>query len=123
MTRVTRMSLAFSISAFSMSCSHGPSLRMMNERAEYADDAPESSELNLEASKALGEEGDLASEPAPRIAQVWVYPQRLSRSEYFRGAWISLRVDGDDLDLDPNEQARAENDPVSSKSIRLKKKK
>lgn len=94
MTHVIRMSLAFSISMALFGCAHdGPGLRMMNDRAEYSDEAPETSELNLESSTALGEEGKLLARPEPRIAEVWIYPQRLSDREYFWGAWMSLRLE------------------------------
>jgi len=66
---------------------------MMNERAEYSDEAPETSELNLQASAALGEEGQLAVPPEPRVALVWIHPQRLSDREHFWGAWLSLRLE------------------------------
>jgi len=68
---------------------------MMNERAQYADEAPETSELNLSTSGALGEAGKLPPRPEPRVALVWVYPQRLSENEHFWGAWVSLRLDDD----------------------------
>ena len=89
-----RMSLAFSTSLLLFGCAHeGPGLRMMNDRAEYNDEAPETSELNLGASGGLGEAGSLKPRPEPRVAQVWVYPQRLSNREHFWGAWISLRLE------------------------------
>jgi hypothetical protein len=66
---------------------------MMDERASYSDNAPETSELNLSSSQAIGEEGKLLARPEPRVAQVWIYPQRLSDHEHFWGAWLSLRLE------------------------------
>lgn len=92
--RAMRMSLAFLTSLLAFSCAHDePTLRMMSDRAEYGDEAPETSDLNLGASGALGEVGQLAPRAEPRVAQVWVYPQRLSNREHFWGAWISLRLE------------------------------
>jgi hypothetical protein len=68
---------------------------MLNDRSEYEDNAPESSELNLGSSGALGEAGKMPKRLEPRIAQVWIYPQRLSEREHFWGAWLSLRIEDD----------------------------
>lgn len=95
MTHALRTSLAFLSSAVLFGCARDEPQRMMNERAEYEDEAPETSELNLGVSGALGEEGKLPPRPEPRIAHVWVYPQRISDREHFWGAWVSLRLEAD----------------------------
>lgn len=89
-----RTSLAFLTSLMLFGCAHdGPGLRLMNERAEYDNEAPETSELNLSASGALGDSESPQPRPEPRVAQVWIHPQRLSNHEHFWGAWISLRLE------------------------------
>ena len=94
MTHAKRMLAAFLTSAFWVACAHDePDQRMMHERAAYVDDAPEATELKLATSAAVAEDGKLLPRPEPRIAEVWVYPQRLSNHEYFWGAWVSLRLE------------------------------
>lgn len=91
-----RMSLAFLTSLVLVSCAHDePTLRLMNDRAEYTDEAPETSELNIESSGALGEAGSLGARPEPRVAHIWFSPQRISAREHFWGAWVSLNLDED----------------------------
>lgn len=93
---VTRMLLVFLTSLALFGCAHdGPGIKMMEERAEYADDAPEASELNLSVSGALGEAGNLGNRPEPRVAQIWVSPQRISSREHFWGTWVSLCLEGE----------------------------
>lgn len=93
MTHAMRMSLVFLINAVLFGCAHDDPQRLMNERAEYEDEAPETSELNLSVSGAIGEAGKLPPRPEPRIAHVWVHPQRISEREHFWGAWVSLRLE------------------------------
>ncbi len=96
MMHVIRILLAFSTSVIIVSCAHdGPGLRVMNERSEYADDAPESTTLNLGTADAVSEIGGGKPRPEPRVAQIWVHPQRLSDREQFWGAWITLRLEGE----------------------------
>ena len=126
MMHAMRMCLVFSTSLFIFGCAHdGPGLRMMNERAEYSDEAPETSELNLQASAALGEEGQLAVRPEPRVALVWIHPQRLSDREHFWGAWLSLRLE--DEHWEAKSSSDLEQDSPASKpkdgKMRVKKRK
>lgn len=93
---VLRMSLAFLTSLVLVSCAHdGPTLSLLNERAEYGDEAPETSELNLGSSGALGEVGSPNARPEPRVAHIWVHKQPISAREQFWGAWVSLNLEDD----------------------------
>ena len=120
-----RMSLAFLTSLNLFGCAHdGPGLRMMNDRAEYGDEAAETSELNLEVSGALGEEGQLRERPEPRVAQIWVHPQRISNREHFWGAWISLRLEDEQWEahsLDKFEQRAPKSSPKDDGSKRKRR--
>ena len=125
MTHALRMSLAFLTSAVLLSgCAHDDPQRMMNERAEYEDEAPETSDLNLSVSGALGEPGKLPPRPEPRIANVWVHPQRISEREHFWGAWVSLRLEDDQWNAasakamepaEPQKAARTKMRPLAPK--------
>lgn len=75
-------------------CVHDePTLKMMNERAEYQDEAAESSDLSLGSTETINEEGQKKQRPEPRIAMIWVHPQRISEREQFWGGWLSLRLE------------------------------
>ena len=109
MKLVMNMSLALWTSVFLYGCAHdGPGLRMLDERSEYGDGAPETSELSLGSGAALGEAGKLPARSEPRIAQVWIYPQRLSDREHFWGAWLSLRLEDDHWEAKPMYQQEQE---------------
>lgn len=122
---VIRMSLVFFSSLCQFGCAHdGPGLRMMNDRAEYDDLVPETSELNLEFSGALGEAGQLKQRPEPRVAQIWVHPQRISNREHFWGAWISVRLEDEQWEaqsLDQFEQAAPKSRPKDDGSMRKRR--
>jgi hypothetical protein len=113
MKRVMNMSLALLTSGLIFGCAHdGRGLRMLDEMAEYGDNAPETSELSLGSSGALGEAGKMPKRSEPRIAQVWIYPQRLSEREHFWGAWLSLRIEDEHWDAKP--MAEMEQEPPAT---------
>jgi len=124
----TRMLLAFLTSFLLLAgCAHdGPTLRLMNDRAEYEDEATETSELNLGSSGALGEVGKLKARPEPRVAHIWVHPQRISGREHFWGAWISLNLEDDHWEaktLDRFEQAQPTAKPKDDGKTKRRQKK
>lgn len=126
MTHAKRMLAAFLTSLLWVACAHNePAQRMMHERAAYADDAPEATDLNLASSAAVAGAGKLLPRPEPRVAEVWVYPQRLSNHEYFWGAWVSLRLEDEQWEsgsITQHEPTRPSARPKNSWSTHKKSK-
>lgn len=94
MPKVHRMilCLAFLISA---GCTHsGPTIKMLEERAEYDAFSPESALLAPAA--AIGVNGEPSQTKADRkIADIWIYPHQAGTREYFGGGWVSILLEGD----------------------------
>ena len=84
--------LAFLISA---GCTHsGPTIKMLEERAEYDAFSPESAVLAPAA--AIGVNGEASLAKAERqIADIWIYPHQAGTREYFGGGWVSILLEGD----------------------------
>lgn len=120
--------LVFLTSAALAGCAHDePGLKLMNERSEYQDEAPETSELNLGSSEALGNEGNPKPRPEPRVAMIWVHPQKISDREQFWGAWVSLRLEGENWESATNAELEPGRGPATPKDnalpVRKRKKK
>lgn len=112
MTHARRMSVVFLTSVLWFGCAHDePLQRTMHERADYEAALPEAATLNLQSSAAVAADGKFLARPEPRIAEVWVYPQRLSENEYFWGAWVSIRLEDEQWEA----QSMTQREPSSPK--------
>ena len=69
-----------------------PSLRMLDGRAHYNDDAPE---LKLKASGPFVQPEGEPVRIQPQVHKVWVHPFEMETGDYFWGGYMSLVTKGD----------------------------
>ena len=85
--------LGCSISLVLQACANrAPSLRMLDGRSHYQDDAPE---LKLKASGPFAVSDGEPVRTSPQVHKVWVHPFEMETGDYFWGGFMSLVTKGD----------------------------
>ncbi len=97
MKKMSRLLAACLISGASGCLHRADSLRMLDERADYAGkELRVAQELKLGGGQALHEETNgKPSRSTPKVAHIWIFPHETPTKEYFWGGWISMVIEGD----------------------------
>ncbi len=96
------ISVAFWISALTLTgcMSRAPSLRMLDERADYQDPRASSQDLRLREAGVEGfRSGPVPVRTRPKVAAIWIHPHEMANHDYFWGGWMSIVVEADQWPL------------------------
>lgn len=87
-------------------CIHrAPSLKMLEERADYDGKEKEDAKgLRLGSNHGFNEvvDGKPMRTP-PQIAHIWIFPEEMTQKSYFWGGWITVEVEGGKWDFEHGE--------------------
>ena len=92
-----------------------PSLRMLDGRSHYVDDAPE---LKLKASGPFAQPEGEPIRLQPQVHKVWIHPFEMETGDYFWGGYMSLVTKGDQWmfrypdTLNPNFSQQEKREPL-----------